>query len=100
MQKFTKDNNLLIATIHFMNEANYQNAFSGIPVVMKGFTGQQVREKCMKARLGIPVPTKFHSKTSSGLTPSVGMRHPEKRTGRRQFKALLQITKEMEANNG
>jgi hypothetical protein len=32
-----------------MNETNYQNAFQGLPVVIKGLTGQLVKEKKQKA---------------------------------------------------
>lgn len=88
--KYTKDNNVLMATIHFMNEANYQNAISGVPAVWAGVTGQLLKEKQRKIKQGIPIQ-KLHIKTRSGLTPEVGMRYPEKRTGRRFDKAQVQL---------
>lgn len=48
--KHTAKNNILLATIAFMNDSNYQRAFQGLPVTIKGFTGQMLRDKQRKAK--------------------------------------------------
>lgn len=45
MPTYTKDNNLLLATIHFMNESNYRNAISGAPSVWSNITGTVLRDR-------------------------------------------------------
>jgi hypothetical protein len=94
---YTKENNVLMATLAFMNEANYQNMIAGNSSIFPGVTGQLFKEKQRKAKLGIPNPTKLSAKIPSGLEPEVGMRYPEKRTGKRKAKALEQLNSQKDS---